>query len=160
MGTTLAIAFFVAVNMATAMSGAYFKPGAWYERLNKPTWNPPNWLFPIAWTLFYATIAWAGYMVWRDGTTAQLILPMTIYFIHLGLNAAWSYCFFGLRRPGLALVEWSALWVSVGLTIWSFYPVNANAALLLVPYFIWVSFAGFLNFTLWRLNPRASEMPA
>ena len=151
-----ALAVFVAVNVAAASSGALFRPGDWYEDLNKPWWRPPNWLFGPAWTVLYFMNTAAGWFIWKSGSedTAR---ALTVYGISLALNAAWSGIFFGLRRMDLALIELIALWVSIAAMIVLFRPIDEMAAVLLYPYLAWVSFAGVLNWTMWRLNPRAAE---
>jgi tryptophan-rich sensory protein len=148
----LGLAGFFAVCFAVASSGAFFRPGAWYENLAKPWWRPPNWLFAPAWSILYCTIAVAGWMVWRAAGFAGAALPLGIYALQLVLNAAWSGLFFGLRRPDIAFGEVVLLWLSILATILAFHPVDAQAAWLLVPYLCWVTFASGLNFSIWRLN--------
>jgi len=147
----LALGVFVALNIATAFSGAVFRPGDWYEELNRPWWRPPNWLFAPAWTLLYLLNAIAGWLVWRAGPD-NLAMLMGLYGVSLLFNAAWSGIFFGLRRMDLAFFELMALWASIALMIILFEPVNPRAAQLLYPYLAWVSFAGALNFAMWRMN--------
>lgn len=145
---------FVAINFLAALSGSYFKPGEWYDRLDKPAWRPPNWLFPPAWTVLYTMIAVSGWLVYRTaGLDGAGLTALTVYLIHLGFNAGWSAVFFGLRRPGWGFAEVLALWASIVATIAVFYPINAVAAYLLIPYLGWVSFAAVLNFSIWRRNP-------
>ena len=144
---------FVAANVAAALSGAFFKPGTWYEDLNKPWWRPPNWLFPIAWTVLYAMIAVSGWLVWRADSLAVTWPALTVYGVQLALNAGWSALFFGMRRMDLALLELIGLWLSIAAMIVLFLPISPPAAWLLVPYLLWVSFAGVLNYKVWRLNP-------
>jgi tryptophan-rich sensory protein len=156
-GTGLgALAGFVVANVVTASSGALFRPGDWYEHLNKPWWRPPNWLFGPAWSVLYLMNSFAGWYVWSAAEPDQVPRILTVYGISLVFNAAWSGIFFGLRRMDLALVELIGLWASIALMIFMFRPISETAAWLLVPYLAWVSFAGVLNFTMWRLNPRAS----
>ncbi len=152
----LGLAAFISTCVATALSGALFRPGAWYETLRKPWWRPPNWLFAPAWTVLYLMIAVSGWLVWRKAGFAGAALPLGVYFVHLAINAAWSWLFFGLRRMDLALADVTALWLSIVLMIWLFAPISATAAWLLVPYLAWVSFAAFLNWTMLTLNPRAA----
>ncbi len=153
MEALLSLAVFVLLNFLTALSGAVFKPGVWYERLDKPPWNPPNWLFPPAWTLLFCTIAVSGWLVYRtvglEGAGATALL---VYVIHLGFNAGWSAVFFGLRKIGWGMVEVLGLWASIVATMAVFYPINPVASYLLVPYLCWVTFAAALNFAIWRRN--------
>lgn len=144
---------FAAAAFLAALSGALFKPGAWYETLRKPFWRPPNWLFGPAWAVLYATIAVSGWLVWRKAGFAGAAMPLAVYAVQLLLNAAWSALFFGLRRPDIAFAELVLLWLSILATILVFHPVDAFAAWLLLPYLAWVGFAGCLNLALWRLNP-------
>lgn len=145
------LAFLVAVLFVGAI-GALFTPGAWYASLNKPAWNPPNWVFGPVWTTLYIMIAVSGWLVWRCGAVAGRRLAMFVYSVQLVLNAAWSWLFFGLQRPDLAFVEIVLLWVAILLSVLVFRRLSNLAAVLLIPYFLWVTFATFLNWTLWRLN--------
>jgi tryptophan-rich sensory protein len=148
----LGLAGFVLLVVVVASTGAMFKPGAWYEALAKPLWTPPNWLFPVAWTILYLMIAVAGWLVWREAGLAGAGPALTLYFLQLILNAAWSWLFFGLHRMDLAMIDIVALWLAVAATIAAFYAVSLLAALLLVPYLAWVSYAAALNFAIWQAN--------
>lgn len=147
---------FAAVCTLAATSGAVFRPGAWYKALRKPPWNPPDWLFPIAWTVLYAMIAVSGWLVWRTAGFAGAALPLAVYGLQLVLNAGWSALFFGLRRPDWALYEVILLWASILGCVVLFAPINADAAWLMVPYLLWVSFAAVLNLAIVRRNPVAA----
>jgi len=135
-----------------ASSGAFFRPESWYRSLSKPRWNPPDWLFPPAWTVLFVMIAVAGWLVWRAAGLAGAAGALTIWLVSLAFNGAWSWLFFGRKRMGWAFAELVLLWLSIVATILAFAPHSATAAWLLVPYLAWVTFAGALNFTLWRLN--------
>jgi tryptophan-rich sensory protein len=149
MTEALALVGFFFACLIAAGSGAIWAPGDWYERLRKPSWRPPNWLFPIAWAVLYAMMAVAAWLVWRrDGFG----LPIWVWVAQLVLNGAWSWFFFGLRRPDWAFAELAALWLAVAATILVFAPVHPWAAWLLAPYLVWVSFAGVLNLAIWRMN--------
>ena len=150
---------FVLANFAAATSGAVFTPGQWYEGLNKPSWRPPNWLFPPVWLVLYVVIGTSGWLVWRDTEPGTRMLPMTIYFVHLALNFLWSAIFFGLKRPGWAFCEIILLWSTLVAMMVVFYPINQTAALILIPYLCWVSFAGCLNFKVWELNKATLSNP-
>ncbi len=153
----IALAAFFGVCFLTASSGAIFKPGAWYENLAKPWWRPPNWLFPPAWTVLFVTIAVAGWLVWRVAGLRGATAAFAIYGIQLILNFIWSALFFGLRRPDLAFAEVILLWLSILATILVFYPIDALAGLLLLPYLCWVTFAAALNGKMWQLNPHTGR---
>jgi tryptophan-rich sensory protein len=147
-------AFGVACFLAAA-TGAVFRPGAWYKRLAKPSWLPPDWLFAPVWTVLYLSIAVSGWLVWREGALNGV--PLAAYTVQLALNAAWTPLFFGLRRPDLALAEIVLLWLSVAAIIALFQPLHAGAAWLLVPYLGWVTFAAALNLAIWRRNRLAPK---
>jgi benzodiazapine receptor len=147
------LGFCLACGLAASM-GALFRPGAWYEKLEKPRWRPPNWLFAPVWSLLYLAVALAGWLVWRQTGIAGGALPLSLYAIQLLLNAAWTPIFFGLHRIGAALIEIIALVVAIVLTMFAFWQVDVRAALLLLPYLAWVIFASALTFSIWRLNHR------
>ncbi len=141
---------FVATCFLAAASGGIFRAGPWYDGLAKPWWRPPRWLFAPAWSVLYFTIAVSGWLVWRKAGLAAA--PFGIYGLSLCFNAAWSACFFGLRRMDIAFGDVLLLWLSIAATIAVFYPIERRAAFLLLPYLGWVSFAACLNFTIWRMN--------
>mgnify|MGYP000953551091 CR=1 FL=1 len=148
----LALAGWVLLCFAAAAMGGWFMPGEWYAKLNKPSWNPPAWVFGPVWTALYLMMAVAAWIVWRQGGWAKQRRPLRIFLVQLALNALWTPLFFGLQRPGLAFAEIVLLWLAIGATLAAFRPVSRTAAWLLVPYLAWVTFAAVLNFTLWRLN--------
>lgn len=133
--------------------GALFVPGEWYASLDKPSWNPPNWLFGPVWSSLYTMMAVSAWLVWRRGGFAAKGTPLRIFLLQLVLNAAWTPLFFGLHFIGAALAEIILLWLAILLTFIAFLRADKLSAWLLVPYFGWVSFATVLNFALWRLNP-------
>jgi len=141
---------FVGICFVAASSGGIFRAGAWYDGLAKPWWRPPRWLFAPAWSVLYFTIAISGWLVWRRAGLDPALFG--IYGISLCFNAAWSACFFGLRRMDIAFADILLMWLSIATNIAVFYPVESRAALLLVPYLCWVTFAAGLNFTIWRMN--------
>lgn len=148
----IALAVILVASFIAASTAAVFRPGAWYARLNKPTWVPPNWLFPPAWALMYALMSAAAFLVWRFGEGETGTTALVVYGVQLVLNALWSPIFFGLRRMGWAFVEVMALWLAVLATTLLFFQVNYWAGLLILPYLLWVTFASFLTLTMWRLN--------
>lgn len=139
---------FLALVFAVAGLGAQFGPDEWFAALQKPSWNPPNWVFAPVWTTLYAMMAVAAWLVWRTGARA----PLAWWLVQLALNAAWSWLFFGLHRPDLAFADILVLWLAIAATIVAFAPVSRTAALLLVPYLAWVTFATALNGAIWRLD--------
>lgn len=148
---TVLVGFGVACFLAAA-TGILFKPGQWYEGLRKPAWRPPNRLFAPVWTLLYLMMAVSGWLVWRTAGFGGAAVPLSLYAVQLLLNALWTPVFFGLHRPDLGFAVIVCLWLAIAATIAAFATVSAAAALLLVPYLAWVSFAAVLNYTVWRLN--------
>lgn len=149
----LGLVGWLAVSFAAAALGGFFMPGEWYAQLNKPSWNPPGWIFGPVWTALYIMMAVAAWVVWRRGGFAVQSGPLGLFLLQLLLNAAWSPLFFGLHNPALAFAEIVLLWLALLATLRAFRKVQRGAGLLLLPYLAWVSFAAGLNFTLWRLNP-------
>ena len=141
------------ITFLAAVIGSQAGPGSWYAAMAKPSWNPPNWVFGPVWTYLYLTMAWAAWRVWRGGGWTNRRTPLLMYLVQLILNAFWSPIFFGLQQPGFAFAEIVLLWGTLAGTLFLFLRVDRLAGILLVPYLAWVSFAAFLNFTLWRLNP-------
>ena len=148
----MALLVFVALVFLAACSGALFPPGAWYEKMRKPSWTPPNWVFPAVWTPLYVMIATAGWLVWRE---AGLSAVIAAWVLQLVANGAWSWLFFGMRRMELALVDLAVMWLAIAAFIVLAWPISNIAALLFVPYLIWVTIAGLLNYSVLRLNSEA-----
>ena len=143
------IAGFVGLALAAGLVGARYAPGAWYAELEKPFLEPPPWLFGVVWPALYVMMGVAAGLVWQKG---QPVLPLLFWLLQLGLNAAWSWVFFGLQQPGLAFFEIRALRLSIAVTLVLFWRVRIAAGMLLVPYLFWVGFASWLNFQIWQLN--------
>jgi len=137
----------------TACTGAIFKPGTWYDGLEKPSWTPPDWAFPVVWSILYLFIAIAGWLVWQQ---AGWSLALGLWIAQLVLNGAWSWLFFGLRRMDLAFLDVSLLWLCIASFIVIAWPISSTAAYLFMPYLIWVTTAGALNRAVWRMNPAAA----
>ncbi len=148
--STLSLAGFLVLVVLAASTGALFSPGPWYAGLNKPSWTPPNWLFPIAWTVLYAMIAVAGWKVYEAEGFGPALM---VWGASLLFNMAWSWIMFGQKEIGWALLDLVLLWLSIVAFIVLAWPLSQTAAYLFVPYFFWVSFAGALNFAVWRLYP-------
>lgn len=146
-----ALLAYLAATFSAGATGAFFKPGPWYMTLSKPVWTPPNWLFPIAWTLLYILMAIAVW--WVSMTSSIWTLPaVALWTWQMVLNALWSPVFFGLRQLGSAMVVILFLWLAIALTIFAFWQVSHFAAYLMLPYLVWVSYASALNFSLWSRN--------
>lgn len=125
---------------------------SWYPALVKPPLTPPDLVFPIVWTLLYALMAVAAWLVWRNSGLQRTHGALTLFGLQLLLNLAWSALFFGLQRPDLALAEIVVLWGMIAATLLAFLRHDRRAALLLVPYLAWVGFAIWLNAGIWWLN--------
>lgn len=143
---------FLLVCYGVAWFGARFRPGAWYVKLEKPPWTPPNRIFAPVWIVLYAMMAVAGWLVWKAGKSSGTETPLLLFATQLFLNGIWSWLFFGLHRPDLAFADIVALWLAIVATIASVWDVSAIAGMLLLPYLAWVSFALFLNLSIWQLN--------
>ncbi len=124
----------------------------WFANLQKPTWNPPNWVFAPVWTTLFAMMAVAAWLVWRKSGFRNSRLALSWFGIQLALNVGWSVLFFGCQQPGFALVEIVLLWLAIAITASLFAQHSKLAAGLLLPYLGWVSFASVLNFAIWSLN--------
>ncbi|NLH98966.1 MAG: tryptophan-rich sensory protein [Chthonomonadales bacterium] len=155
MKSGLGLIAFLLIVLAAAAVGARYMPGEWYASLRKPPFNPPNWIFGPVWTALYLGMAVAAWLVWREGGLRVQALPLALFGAQLILNAAWSFLFFGLRRPDLALVNIVCLGALIAATAVAFRPVSTAAFVLMLPYLAWVSFATVLNASLWWLNRAA-----
>ena len=147
----IGLALWLALPLMAGLIGSQFEPGAWYAALDKPSWNPPSSVFGPVWTTLYVVMGVAAWLVWdrrRSAARGALVL----FVVQLIFNAAWSWLFFGLQSPGLALMGILVLWVLIAMTTLVFWRVRALAGALLLPYLAWVTFATALNYEIWRLN--------
>lgn len=124
----------------------------WYSTLNKPFFNPPNWIFGPVWTTLYTMMGVALYLVLTAKKTDTKKTAITLFLVHLVVNSLWSIVFFGLQQPGFALIIITLLWLMIAKLIKLFNKLNVWAGRLLWPYLAWVSFASLLNLFIWRLN--------
>jgi translocator protein len=143
---------FVTIMFLAAFPAFFFPPGQWYQALQKPDWNPPAFLFGPVWSVLYVVIAVSIWRVWPSKNEAWARKSILVWGVQWLLNAAWSVIFFGLKQPGLALIEILLLLCVIGLYIVNSYRHNKLAGGLFVPYFLWVSFATCLNASIWYLN--------
>lgn len=152
-----------AAVVVAMLGGLATDTGAWYQALRKPSWQPPAWAFGPAWTIIFVLIAASGTIAWRSAPDARTRhWLVSLFSINGVLNVAWSVIFFSLQRPDWALVEVALLWLSILLLIVFIMRFSTRAALMLVPYLAWVTFAGVLNFAVAQLNapfPRAALLP-
>ena len=147
-----ALIVFLLITFAVAAFGGQFTPDAWYRNLAKPEFNPPAAVFAPVWTLLYALMAIAAWLVWRARHRRNITPAMVAYAVQLVLNGLWSWLFFGRHEIGLALVDIILLWAAIVATMLLFWRIRPTATLLLVPYLAWVSFATLLNLRFWQLN--------
>jgi len=154
------LSLFAAIGIPLIVGGLSAVPTisavpTWYRPLKKPPWTPPDWVFGPVWNILYATMGTAMWLVWKLGPNRPQVREATgLFAAQLGLNALWSLIFFGLRAPAAALAELIALWAVLAATVERFYRLRPAAGLLLVPYLMWVTFAGTLNAGVWWLNRR------
>jgi tryptophan-rich sensory protein len=149
---TLGLVGWLAVSFAAGWIGSHFRPDAWYESLAKPGWNPPNAVFAPVWSVLYALMGVAAWLVWRRAGFKEASAALGLFVGQLVLNALWSYLFFGLHRVDLAFFEILVLWALILIVGVLFWREVRLAGALMLPYLVWVGFASVLNFALWRLN--------
>jgi tryptophan-rich sensory protein len=151
----LGLAGWLAVAFAAAAVGAVASAQArtFYAQLMRPEWAPPGWVFGTVWTLLYAMMAVAAWMVWRERGFAGAGTALGLFLAQLVLNALWSWLFFAWRLGGWAFAEILVLWVAIAATTAAFWMVRPPAGALLLPYLAWVSFAAVLNWSIWQMNP-------
>ena len=146
----------IGVSELAGIIGSFFTAGAlpdWYVALNKPALNPPDWVFGPVWVTLYLLMGIAAFLVWQKGLKRKNVkVALIIFSVQLFLNALWSPLFFGMKNPGLAFAELILLWFAIVATMAAFYRISKPALFLLAPYLLWVSFAGYLNCSIWMLN--------
>jgi tryptophan-rich sensory protein len=152
-----ALAIAIVTVEVVGASGAIFTAqglGTWYETLQRPALAPPNWVFGPVWTLLFALIGVAVWLVWRraDAAPAAVRLALGVFVVHFAVNLGWSAVFFGMRNIAGGLVVIGLLWLLILATIRAFDRVDRRAALCLVPYLLWVTFAAYLNYRFWVLQ--------
>jgi tryptophan-rich sensory protein len=148
----IGLMLWIAMPFAASITGAQATDPAWYESLRKPAWAPPAWVFGPVWTALYLCMGIAAWLVWRRNGFAGARLALSLFLVQLAFNAAWTWIFFGLRRPGLAFAEIVLLWGLILATVVAFHRRHRIAGWLLVPYLLWVTYAAMLNGALWRLG--------
>jgi len=150
------LAISIGVCLVAGFVGSIFTNASiptWYATLEKPSFNPPNWLFAPVWTILFILMGISAFFVWRVGLSEPNVkMALIIFIIQLILNAFWSVAFFGLRSPIAGLIVIVALWIAILLTILSSIKVSIAAGILLIPYILWVSFASILNASIYILN--------
>ena len=146
------LAVWIAISFIPALGGALVGMGSWYQELNKPSWQPPGWVFGPVWTTLYAMLGVAAWRVWRRGGLREQRVALGVFGVQWVLNALWTPLFFGMQSPGLALVDIGLLWAAAMVTAVLFWRADRVAGGLMVPYMLWLSFAAALNFAIWQLN--------
>lgn len=147
--------FSVLISQIAGVIGAVlnFSSLAWYQKLDKPFFTPPDWVFGPAWILLFSLIGVSFYLILISEVKKEYkMTAIAIFFLQWFLNIFWSFMFFTLRNPLYGLLEISALLASIIVMISIFWKINKASAYLLVPYLLWVSFALILNFSIWRMN--------
>lgn len=149
----LVIALLITIGLGS-LGGLFTYPEikTWYATLQKPSFQPPNWLFGPVWTLLYTLMGIGVYLVWKLPATARRNKALAVFMIQFILNFCWSIIFFNQHQTGWAFIEIIVMWVCILLTIIQFSKLSYPAAWLLVPYILWVSFATVLNGAIWKLN--------
>lgn len=154
--SALALLGFLAITLVVGQGAGYVTVPAvrdWYPTLAKPAWTPPDWLFPLAWTVLYVLMAIAVWLVWRrPADTSWRDRAIGLWWLQLGLNLAWSFLFFGQRAPLLGLIDVLLLWLAILATIAVFNRVERVAAWLMAPYLLWVSYATAVNAAIVGMN--------
>lgn len=140
---------FFAACLGAGVTGGLFPPGPWYRALNKPSWTPPDWVFPVTWMVLYACMAFAGA---RAAMADNNGFAMAFWAMQIAFNGLWTPVFFGLRniRMGMAVIV--VLWLTVFSAMLALWQVDTIAGLLFVPYLVWVTIAAALNASVWHLN--------
>ncbi|EXL31141.1 tryptophan-rich sensory protein TspO [Pseudomonas syringae] len=140
---------FLLACCAAGATGIIFKPGAWYESLEKPSFTPPDWAFPVAWTTIYLLLAWAGY---RLTLIPGSEIVLALWAAQIALNTLWTPIFFGANRLVAAMVILVLLWIVVAAMILMALQLDIITGLILFPYLVWLSVAAALNFSILRHN--------
>jgi tryptophan-rich sensory protein len=145
---------YLSACFAASATGALFPTGSWYYKLLKPWWTPPNWMFPIAWAIFYLLLAISGS---RVASMPGNEYAVGFWSLHIALNTLWTPVFFGAHRLKAGMIIITLLWLSAAGTIYTSFKVDYFSGLIILPYILWVSYAAALNFALWRMNLGVEE---
>ena len=148
----LVVWLFVSFGAAAIGGAASIQAAPFYAQLARPEWAPPSFLFGPVWTVLYALMGIAAWLVWRVGGFRAAKPALILFLVQLALNALWSWLFFGWHRGALAFADILVLWALIVATSVAFWRIKPLAGVLLVPYLLWVSFASALNYSVWQLN--------
>lgn len=149
----LLVAFTVTFFAAGVGARASLAARSFYAQLLRPEWAPPGWLFGPVWTVLYALMAIAMWLIWREVGFPRAWRATLLYVAQLTANALWSWMFFAWRFGALTFAEVLLLWLLILATFTTFWRLKRTAAWLLMPYLVWVTFASALTFAIWQLNP-------
>jgi len=156
MNKTLLLVISIIICLAAGFIGSLFTttgPDSWYSSINKPSFNPPGWLFGPVWTFLFILMGISLFLILKQGfSNPAAKTALLIFAAQFILNILWSALFFGMQSPLAAFIEIVILWIFILWTIIAFYPISRPAAYLLIPYILWVSFAAILNFSIYMLN--------
>ena len=152
----LLFSIFLVACLGAGMTGGLFPPGAWYSRLEKPWFTPPNWVFPVTWMVLYVCMAVAGA---RVALAEDNSIAVALWALQIAFNGLWTPVFFGLRNIRVGMAVLALLWVSVLSCMLAMWQVDTIAGMLFAPYLLWVTIAGALNAGVWRLNPEMARNP-
>lgn len=152
----LTFCIFFAACLGAGVTGGLFPPGPWYRKLTKPSWTPPDWVFPVTWMVLYVCMAAAAA---RVASLPGNGMALAFWAMQIAFNGLWTPVFFGLRKIRLGMAVVGMLWLSVASAMIALWQVDLIAGLLFVPYLIWVTIAATLNAAVWRLNPEEARNP-
>lgn len=153
----LLLALFFAACAGAGLTGGLFPPGPWYRALKKPSWTPPDWVFPVTWTVLYVCMSIAGARVAMADDNG---VAMALWAVQIAFNGLWTPVFFGLRqiRMGMGIIV--VLWAAVCWGMFALGRVDTLAGWLFAPYLVWVTIAAALNWKVWQLNPEEARNPS
>jgi len=144
--------FWVLLSMSAGIFGSQFEPGAWYETISKPSFTPPNIVFPIVWPILYVMMGTAAWLIWKKGGWKEAKNLLSLFMVQLIFNGLWSYLFFGLHLISFSLIEILLLFFLLAYLTYKFWNQNKIAGGLLIPYLCWIAFATVLNGAIVWLN--------
>jgi tryptophan-rich sensory protein len=145
----------IVCQLAGLIGGLWTKEAVrtWYQTIEKPGFTPPGWVFGPVWILLYLLMGIALYLVWQSAAAPTVkTIALAVFGVQLVLNALWSYFFFYSQNPRAGFIEIVILWIFIVLTIFLFYGIHKGAAMIMLPYLLWVTFAAYLNYAIWMLN--------
>ena len=150
----LLFSIFFAACLGAGITGGLFPPGPWYRGLKKPSWTPPDWVFPVTWLVLYICMAAAGA---RAALAPDNGIAMAFWAMQIAFNGLWTPVFFGLKKIRLGMAVVGMLWLTVLSATLALWQVDWIAGALFVPYLVWVTIASALNAAVWRLNPEEAR---